>query len=226
MKEMIKHHPLRPIVLHFDPEKTPPTFETEALAAYYRVHDRTYEIAKSLQEHRDELLVLDAFYADLNYELDRFALTLENVALPSTINTPIDKNSSAYKETARKGYQIKLLELKILWNKFDHYEPRFAQELTWHNTWSAHVYDHEGMLDGHSFSVLCEVYRRYKEVSVDICSLDQDDDTFRGVYRQINAISDTYIDHGNRVQDYYLQTVDRMENMWDRLKILLNGPSD
>src|SRR5690606_41876589 len=59
MKEIVKEHPLRPIILQFDFKKKALHFEVQALEAYYRMHDRTWETTQNLLRHKDALLEID-----------------------------------------------------------------------------------------------------------------------------------------------------------------------
>src|SRR5690606_19873324 len=69
MKEIVKQHPLRPIILEFDMDKPALDFETEALAAYYRQHDKTWETKQRLHEHKDVLFQLEVKITELDYAL-------------------------------------------------------------------------------------------------------------------------------------------------------------
>src|SRR5690606_12461090 len=55
--------------LRFDVKKAAPDFEVRALEAYYRMHDRTWETLKNLQQHKDILFDFDVRITELEYML-------------------------------------------------------------------------------------------------------------------------------------------------------------
>ena len=58
MKEIVTQHPLRAIILEFDPEKPTLDFETKALEAYTALHgrsDKVYRRAEVLNDHINKL---------------------------------------------------------------------------------------------------------------------------------------------------------------------------
>ena len=69
MKEIVRQHPLRSIILEFDEEKKTLDFEKRVLEAYYRQHDRTWDVKQQLLQHKEALSGLEAKIMELEYML-------------------------------------------------------------------------------------------------------------------------------------------------------------
>ncbi len=203
MKEIVKEHPLRPIILRFDLTKKAPDFEKEGLEAYYRMHDSTWDTRMKLLQHKDELQQLqwriDELGAQLlpmehDLQLLEFAVQLRDVndtPMPKTTGT-FSINYGDFSEKVRAHNKAMI----------DFY-PAIRGAWDWFDAYADFIYEKESWIEEDVYISLHEIYQHYEEVSVDIVALDRDEQEFYGVYAEVQKIQTDYFDYGNEVFDAY-----------------------
>ncbi len=214
MKTIVKEHPLRPIILRFDLQKQTPEFEEEALDAYYAMHDKTWETKQNLLMHKDSLFELDVQITELEYRLlpiEQQVSFLEvgfqlvdNVELP-----PFDHDFSIGIGEFRTEVNNHLTDMQELYKDL-------MQEWAWFDSWADFIYDHEDWCAPGGNELIHQVYRHYEEVSVDIVSLDRDQQEFFGAHGEVRQLQRDYFDYGSQVFNMYNRVKERAEKVYKR----------
>jgi len=214
MKTIVKEHPLRPIVLRFDLKKQAPEFEKEALDAYYAMHDKTWETKQNLLTHKDGLYALDVQITELEYRLlpiehqvsflEAGFKLVDNVELP-----PVDKDFSIGIADFRMDVNTHLTDMQELYKEV-------IAEWRWFDNWADFIYDHEDWCAPGGNELIHQVFRRYEEVSVDIVSLDRDQQEFFGAHGEVRQLQSDYFDYGSQVFELYNQVKERADKMYKR----------
>lgn len=221
MKEIVKQHPLRPIILEFDMAKPALDFETEALDAYYRQHDRTWETKQRLLEHKDAFFQLEVKITELDYALLPIEQQLDFLEAGFQLT---DQNELPFIE---EGFTIDVgefnndviqhnRELVELWKGVD-------AEQKWYNEWADHIYENESWFDqqdDEGSDLIHKVFRHYEEVSVDIVSLDRDQQEFFGAVGEVTELQNEYFDYGEAVLQTYTTLHERSEKVYRRAERL------
>jgi len=217
MKEIVKEHPLRPIILRFDPKKKSLDVEIKALEAYYSMHDRSWEVKQDLLKHKDTLS-----------EIEFKTIELEYLLLP--IKQQLDFLEAAFKLV--ENPELPLIEEPFTIDIVDFYtdidrhnedlielHKKITEEIHWFNDWADYIYDHETWLDERykdGDKLIREVFRRYDDVSVDIISLDRDQQEFFGELGNIRKLQQDYFDYGEEVFDQYERVQYESEDAYRR----------
>lgn len=218
MKTIIKEHPLRTIILDFDLDKEAPDFETKALEAYYLEHDQTWEVKQNLLEHKDKLYELDIGITELEYmllpieqQLDFLETGLqlvEGIELP-----PVDGEISI---DVGAFFQEVLAHNKAM----DELHAELYTEWKWYDDWADFIYEHEHWCQPDQKDLIYEVFRRYEEVSVDIVSLDRDQQEYFRAHGIVRDLQDDYFEYAEQVFGMYERVKDRAEAAYRRAERL------
>lgn len=217
MKEIVKQHPLRTIILQFDVKKQVLDFENQALEAYYRQHDRTWNTKEKLLLHKDALFDLDIKITELEYMLLPIEQQLDFLEAGFQIEghgelPMLDEEFSIDVSDFNQGtiyHHQELVELHDL----------LVAEQGWFNEWANFIYEHDDWFDeadDEGDALIHEVFRRYEEVSVDIVSLDRDQQEFFGTVAEVRQLQDEYFAYGEAVFAMYTRLHERSENAYRR----------
>ena len=196
MKEIVKEHPLRPIILRFDTQKTPLDLETQALNAYYRQHDLSWTAKRNLLQHQTESEEIDQTISKLSQQLlpisEQTSMMEAGFKLRDDVDAlhhcqdPIDIHIGDYYhavETHNKALQA-LCEKVVV-------------ETHWYNDWADFIYEHEDWFDEENEKgdeLIHALYRNYDKVSVDIISFDRDQQEFFGSVSEIRKLQNRYFE--------------------------------
>ena len=217
MKEIVKQHPLRTIILGFDVDKQALDFEIKALDAYYRQHDSTWETKQQLLQHKEALFALEVKITELEYMLLPTEQQLDfleaGFQLRDQRELPMIEEGFTIDvadfNTGIINHNRELVELHGL----------LVAEQTWFNEWADFIYENENWFDQDDDignDLIHDVFRRYEEVSVDIVSLDRDQQEFFGAVAEVNELQDEYFDYGESVFDMYSALHERSEKVYRR----------
>ncbi len=217
MKEIVKEHPLRPIILQFDLKKKALDFEVKALAAYYRMHDRSWETKQNLSQHKNTLTEIDIKTIELEYRLAPIKQQLDfmeaafkladNVELPEIAEPFTIDIADFYEEVESHNKDLIALHKDI------------TVEMQWFNDWADYIYENEDWFDeqdDEGDKLIHQVFKHYDEVSVDIISLDRDQQEFFGVLGHIRKLQQEYFDYGEEVSAQYARVHHESEAIYQR----------
>lgn len=217
MKEIVKEHPLRPIILQVDLKKKALDFEVKALEAYHRMHDRTWETKQNLLRHKDAFLEIDVKTTELEYRLAPIKQQLDflesafkledNVELPDIEGTFSIEITDFYRDVDIHNEDLRALHKQVV------------TEMQWFNDWADYIYENEDWFDeqdDEGDKLIHQVFRHYDDVSVDIISLDRDQQEFFGVIGDIRKLQQEYFDYGEEVSAQYTRVHHESEEAYQR----------
>lgn len=217
IKEVVKQHPLRPIVLEFDTDRPTLEFEAEALDAYYRQHDRTWETKNKLQLHKDALSNLEVRIAELEYGLLPIEQQLD------FLEAGFQLTDQQELPTIEGGFTIEVSEFNN--DVITHHKQLVevhrlvVAEQDWFNAWANFIYENEDWFDeqdDQGSALINQIFQQYEEVSVNIVTLDRDQQEFFGVVGQVRDMQSAYFDYGESVFNLYNELHERSENVYRR----------
>lgn len=217
MREIVKQHPLRPIILDFDTDKPALDFEAQALSAYYRQHDRTWETKVKLLQHKDALFSLEVRITELEYDLLPLEQQLDfleaGFQLADQQELPMVEGS----------FTIDLGEFSddvIAHNKdLVGLHNQVVAEQAWFTAWSDLIYEKEDWFDEQDdigSELINEVYQRYEEASVDIVALDRDQQEFFATVAEVSELQTEYFAYAEYIFKLYTELHERAENVYRR----------
>ncbi len=196
-------HPLRSITLRYDHAVSAPAFETQALACYREMHDRTWDIKQRVNAARLKIPPIQIQIEELT------AVFEEAKAKFKHLQTAYDTNP--YKDTIRM--QLKQLveainslldgflgDLIALTEAFYDYDEQMVEADRW-------LYEV-------AFPQFNQIIQNYKDCSVDMVFFDEDLDDFKGVrsfvkkqeeryYEGMNALIGTYSDLNEAIEHFF-----------------------
>lgn len=218
MKEIIKDHPLRPIILRFDTSRSTPEFEQKGLEAYYRLHDETWELKSKLLKQEAQLkdilslvdeLTLGLYAMEQDLDFLEAALEIgEEHVLPMVEGTfTIDYTK------LREALNGHVDNMEILY-------PKIKAAWDWYQQHADIVYEYETTVDFGRDDLIHALYSRYEEVSVDIVSLDRDQQEFYGAYAEVDQLQSDYFDHAEQVLDMYDALHELTDGIYRRVEIV------
>lgn len=218
METIIKEHPLRTIILNFDRAKEVADFEVKALAAYYEMHDETWEAKQKLLEHKDKLFELDIQLTELEYlllpieqQLDFLEVGFkldEGVELPMFDESfTIDIGDFIAEVIQHNASMMELYDTLLV-------------EWKWFDSWAEFIYAQEDWCTAGQDDLIHEVFRHYEEVSVDIVSLDKDQQAFFGAHGEVRKLQDDYFDYADQIFAMYGRIKGRGEEAYRRAERL------
>lgn len=216
MKEIVKEHSLRPIVLRFDIKKKQPEFETDALAAYYAMHDNTWKIRQELIDRQIAFDELMDEIADLEFPLLPIEQELEFVEAAAGLR---DQTELPWMEGQ---FTINLEELQISISEHNEamqlFYPKLKEAWTWFDQHAEFIYEHESWITDEQDNLVQQLYERYEEVSVDIVSLDRDQQEFFVAYADVELLQDDYFNQGELVFAHYDKVLNRSDGIYRRFE--------
>lgn len=226
MKTIVREHPLKDIILEFDESKTQPDFEKEALATYYEAHDEVYALKQRLDILAEGLADADAEVANLYMEALALEQSLEIIedflglsvgdSIPD-IEGEITIDVAELFEDIRKHHDVfqqLYLQIDDLTNKYNFEMDLMDPDDEFQENWPIH---------SRYFTVFDKVFPRYEELSVDIVSIDDDQETFRGVYGELLDIYNANLALAEWVFANYKNLFDLVEPMYERTSVAIEA---
>ncbi len=224
MKTIVRPHRLKDIILEFDESKEQPDFEKEALARYYEAHDVVWDLKQRLEYLAKGLLDIQEQTAESDMEGHRLNQSLlfveDSLGLSDGKNLPeitgeftidvtglfqdLEQHNRAVQDlyalvddiTQRYNYEIDLMD------PVDEYQEH----------WPVH---------GRYFGIFDEVYPRYEELSVNIVSLDDDEQNFLEVYGELFDMYRRNLDFAEEVFESYRRLFEFVEPMYKRASVAM-----
>ncbi len=216
MKEIVKEHPLKPIILRFDLRKKQPEFETKGLEAYYAMHDSTWRMRTELIDRGNALDELMDEIAELDFSLLPIEQELEFVEAAAGLRDQADL------PLMEGSFTINMDELRAAVNA--HGEamhvlyPKLRAEWEWFDQYITFIYEHEGWIEDDADHLIHQLYARYDEVSVDIVSLDRDQQEFHEAYQVVQDLQDDYFRQGDLFFAQYDKLLMRSNDVYRRFE--------
>lgn len=228
MKEIVKEHQLRPIIVWFDLDKPQLDFEKKGLAAHYLMHDLTWDILQQLKQHNQVLEEIDFEIAELEYlllpieqDLDILEVFLK-IKDPSVL--PFDKHD--------EGTEISI-DLEDFYKGIIYHNQRIqdlhddiSKEHRWFNAHFEMIYEKESWINEELWNDIHQIYKNYLEAQVDIVSLDRDQEEFREVLAEVNELQDNYNSYGEVIFNSFNVLQTRSQECYKRAEIVNKGSDE
>ena len=216
MKEIVKEHPLRPIILRFDPKKKKPDFETKGLEAYYAMHDSTWKMYTELIDRHNALDDLMDEIAGLEFPLLPIEQELEFIEAIAGLRDQADL------PVMEGRFTINLDEVRTSvtahCDAMHTFYPKLKEAWDWFDNHANFIYEHESWIEDGLDDLVQQLYARYEEVSVDIVSLDRDQQEFYDAYAEVELFQDDYFRHGDLVFAQYDKLLKRSNKIYRRFE--------
>lgn len=228
MKEIVKQHPLRPIILSFELDKPVLEFEKKGLHAHYLMHDLTWDMLQQLKSHNQELEEIDYKITELEYlllpieqDLDILEVFLQ-IQDPSVL--PFDEKDD--------DVQIDI-DLAQFYKGVEHHSQRMKElhnnimrEYNWFQAHFDMIYDKESWIDSPLWDDIHDIYRNYKQAQVDIITLDRDQEEFRGVLSEVFDFQQQYMEYGETLFGAYNELQKRSDENYRRTENVNSALND
>lgn len=228
MKEIVKEHPLRPIVLRFDLDKPLLDFEKKGLHAHYLMHDLTWDMLQQLKAHHNALEEIDIKISELEYlllpieqELDILEVFLR-IKDPAVL--PFDEKDGEAEVTIDIGdfFQDVVQHNQCLQDM----HAGIHAEYDWFDNHFDRIYEQESWIDKGLWDDIHQIYRNYLEAQVDIVTLDREQEEFKGVLTEVFDYQDIYMDYGDSVFAAYNELHKRSEEVYRRAEVVNSKLTD
>ena len=224
MKTIVREHPLKDIILEFDESKEQPDFEKEALSIYYEAHDELYALktrldvlASGLARADDSIadLYMEGLTLDQSLEIVEEALGLSDGEDIPEIKEEITIDVSGLFEDIQKHsdtYQQLYLQIDDLTKKYN-----FEMELMD----PADEFQEDWPIHRRYFEMFDKVFPRYEELSVNIVSVDDDQEAFRRVYGELMDAYNANLEFAEWVFENYKHLYDLVEALYGRTTVAM-----
>jgi len=204
-------HPLRTILLRFDRSVTPPAFETQALALFHELHDRTWAMLQRIKKGRAPIASftfsveeVEELFKEAQHKFRHLEMMIPTNPLKDTVRTQLrDLLVRIY--TTLGDFVPELSKATLGFWEYDDY---MFQEDEWRHEIAFPEFD--------------KIFKNYKSCSVDMVFFDRDLDDFKGAlgavkrqekkyYEEMNKLVDWYSDLNDNI-DLFLEQVDKFDN--------------
>lgn len=226
MKTIVRPHPLKDIILEFDESKEQPDFEKAALALYYEAHDEVWDLKQRLEylakglvdaNQKTSACYMEALTLDQSLDIVEDSLGLSDGKEIPEINGEITIDVTALFLDLEKHNEV----LQELYGQVDDLTQRYNYEIDlidpadeWQEHWPVH---------GRFFGVFDEVYPRYEELSINIVSLDDDEQNFLGIYGELFDAYRANLDFAEEMFESYRRLVEFVDPMYKRAAIAMSA---
>lgn len=226
MKTIVKPHPLKDIILEFDESKEQPDYEKEALALYYEAHDQVWELkqrldslAKGIAEVQEKT---SGYYVEVLVLEQNLEFVEDSLGLSDGSNIPeldseitIDVTGLFHDMEEHSGAMQDLYEMVENMNR------RYNHEIDLIDP--ADEYQEHWPVHGRYFGIFSDIYPRYEDLSVNIVSLDDDEQNFLGIYGDIYDKYRETLDLSEEAFEAYCHLVELVDPIYKRTSIAMTA---
>lgn len=216
MKPTIIDHPFHVIKLEYNSEAPLSALEQEAIEKYVALHNQS-------QEYSQVLTKLLTYYTSATKTLQQCQVIFNNLQNEYLLLTPMlhylqeggpltENEIESIDENERVCYDTQplLTQLHSFNHTFDAYaDGLMAAEKEYAGT-EQQQEKLELQFDDFDDNYFSPIIRNYKEMEIDICSLDEDFDNFRGAFSEIYKLVDNLIDTRNIFLDQHIKLQNRI----------------
>ena len=200
-------HPLRTITLRYNQAVTAPAFETQALACYREMHDRTWDIKGQIQAARLRITPikiqveeLTAVFDEAKAKLKHLQIAYDTNPYKSTIRVQLKKLI----DTINVSLQGFLGELIALTEAYYDYDDQMIEADRW--------------LHEVAFPQFNQIIQNYTECSVDLVFFDADLDDFKRTLGFVKKQEERYYDEMGTLIDIYSELNDEIERFFNEVE--------
>jgi hypothetical protein len=235
MKPTLINHPFHVIKLEYNSEAPLSALEEEALEKYVDLHNKS-------QEYNQVLTRLLTYYTSATKTLNQCQVIFDNLQNEYLLLTPMlhylqeggplsESEIESIDENERVCYDTQplLTQLHTFNHTFDAYaDGLMAAEKEYAGT-EQQQEKLEGQFDEFNDNFFSPIIKNYKEMEIDICSLDENFDDFRGAFCELYDVVEKLCDTRNAFLDLHIKLQNRIIEL-DKdivaLFIAINGESN
>lgn len=226
MKTIVRPHPLKDIILEFDDSKEQPDYEKEALARYYEAHDVVWDLKQRLEYLAQGLVTVQQQTLESTREalrLDQSLASVEDSLGLSDDKKPLEKDTEFTGEVSGVFADLEKhnLVVQALYAQIDEMTQRYNDEIDRIDPTDEHL--EHWPVHGRYFGIFDEVYPRYEELSINIVSLDDDEQEFLEIYGELYEMYRRNLDFAEEVFASYQGLVELVEPIYKRAAIALSA---
>ncbi len=185
-------HSLRMIILHVDPTKVAPAFETLALHYFQELHDRTLQLKQQIVQGRRAAFPFTLLIEDVEELLEQAKSKLQQLS----VMLPEHREKQTVEEQLRK-----------LLHDIPQQQGEFVQDLIRESQqfyqYDSDLQQYEQWMEETAFPQFNQVFQRYRECAVDIVAFDRDLEDFKGVLGAVKRQEEKYYDSMNELIERY-----------------------
>lgn len=225
MKEIVKEHPLRPIILRFDISKPQPEFEKKGLESHYLMHDLTWKMSQNLKVHYQAMQEIDQKISELEYLLLPIEQDLDILEVFLKIKDP-----SVLPFDEKDGEVDISIDLQTFYQGVHDHNQGLNElhelvtlEYDWFKEHFDMIYDHESWIDDSLWDDVHQIYSNYLDAQVDIVTLDRDQDEFREALSEVFDYQDMYGEYAETVFEAYSTLNARADKNYRRTEVVNEG---
>lgn len=185
-------HPLRTIILRYNKSIAAPAFETAALAHYFEIHDRVLEIRQRIQGARSEI-------APFEYHMEEIQELLEQ-AQEKFRHLEMMLPRHPEKSTVRT--QLKTF-LTAIDKALDDFVPELVGATADYYDYDDYIFQQEEWIQKVAFPQFDQIFKNYKDCSVDMVSFDRDLEDFKMALGFVKRQETKYYETMDRLIDSY-----------------------
>lgn len=224
MKTIVRPHPLKDIILEFDESKEQPDYEKEALERYYEAHNVVWDLRQRLDYLAKGLLDIQEQTRESEMEALRLNQSLmfveDSLGLSDGKNLPEIEDEFSIDVTGLfqdlEKHNSAVQDLYVL---VDDMTQRYNDEID--RIDPADEYQEHWPVHGRYFGIFDEVYPRYEELSVNIVSLDDDEQTFLEIYGEMFDVYRENLDFAEEAFEAYRRLIELIDPMYKRASIAM-----
>lgn len=224
MKTIVRPHPLKDIILEFDESKEQPDYEKEALERYYMAHDVVWDLKQRLEYLAKGLLAIQEHTRESEMEALRLDQSLafveDSLDLSDGKNLPeIEEEFTIDVTGLFQDLEEHNRAVQDLYVLVDDMTQRYNYEIDLIDP--ADEYQEHWPVHGRHFGIFDQVYPRYEELSVNIVSLDDDEQTFLEIYGEMFEVYQENLDFAEKVFEAYRRLIELVDPIYKRASIAM-----
>lgn len=222
MKEIVREHQLRPIILRFDLDKPQLDFEKNGLEAHYLMHDLTWDILQQLRQHNRTLEEIDFEIAELEYLLLPIEQDLDILEVFLKIKDPAILPFDKHDEGSEISIDLEDFYTGVIYHnrRIQDLHDDVSKEYKWFNAHFEMIYEKEGWINEELWNDIHLIYKNYLEAQVDIVSLDRDQEEFKQILAEVSELQDSYHEYGEVIFNSFNALQTRSEECYKRAEIV------
>jgi len=185
-------HPLRTILLRFDRSVTPPAFETQALALFHELHDRTWTMLQRIKKGRAPI-------ASFRFSVEEVEELFEE-AQQKFRHLEVMIPENPHKETVRTQLRNLLVRIDDTLRSF---VPELSKATLDFWEYDDYMFQEDEWLHEIALPEFDKIFKDYKSCSVDMTFFDRDLDDLKGVLSFVKRQEKKYYEEMNQLVDWY-----------------------
>ncbi len=222
MKEIVREHPLRAIILRFDLKKPQPEMEKRGLDAHYLMHDLTWTMQQQLRAHYQALEEIDIQVSELEYYLLPIEQDLDILEVFLGIKDPSVLPFDEKDDNAEIDIDLDEFYKGVNYHnqRIQDLHDEVSEAYQWYQQHVDMMYEKDGWIDDTLWDNVHQIYINYTEAQVDIVALDRDQEEFREILSEVFDYHEVYREYAETLFQMYNELQKRSEENYRRTEIV------